>query len=103
VLFGRCVFQPEPDFTVTRRGVTPFWIGAQIEFLVGQFGPAVFLHQLPERGLCLYQPLRVFRSGLIRFDQDSVGPMEGPVVLLVQQKVGALALFKIVAPLNARC
>ena len=61
--------------------MTPFRIRAQIQFLVGQFGPAVFLHQLPERGLCLYQPLRVC---FVRayFDQDSIGPVEGPVVRL---------------------
>src|SRR5208337_4485393 len=78
VLLERCAFQPEPDFTVTQRSVAPFWIRAQIELLVGQFGPAVFLHQLPERGLCLYQPLGVF-SVEAYFDQDSVGPVEGPV------------------------
>ena len=81
VLLGGCAFQSEPDFAVTKRGVTPFWIRAQIQFFVDQFRPAVFLHQLPERGLCLYQPLRVFPVGTY-FDQDSVGSVKGPVVRL---------------------
>jgi len=54
-------------------------ICAQIQFLVGRFRPAVFLHQLPEVELCLYQPFRVFSVG-VYFDQDSVGPIEGPIV-----------------------
>ncbi|MGO9607790.1 MAG: ERF family protein [Candidatus Binataceae bacterium] len=81
VLFECCALQPEPDCTVTQRGFAPFWVSAQIQFLVGHFGPAVLLHPLPERGLCLYQPLRVFPVGAY-FDQDSVGPVEGPVVRL---------------------
>ena len=79
MLLERCSFQPKPDFTITEGSVSPFWILTQIQFVVGQFGPAVFLDQLPERGLRLYQPLDVFAVGTY-FDQNSLSAGEGPVV-----------------------